>query len=98
MLAQHRLEAGIASLASPDVTIPKQKNDGKGKAIMFADVSKSMLLHERLGDEKARIIIDQLLEMAAKAVQQHKGRVVKTIGDELLAVLPSADAAARAAR
>jgi len=31
-------------------------------------------------------------------VKAHKGRVVKTIGDEIMAVLPTADAAARAAR
>ena len=98
MLAQNRLETALASGANPDITVPKQKNDGKGKAILFADVSKSMLLHERLGDEKARTIIDHLLDLAAKAVRQNKGRVVKTIGDELLAVLPTADAAARAAR
>jgi adenylate cyclase len=99
MLAQGLLQAALAPSASPDITHQKPtKNDGKGKAIMFADVSKSMLLHERLGDEQARQIIDELLELAAKAVREHKGRVVKTIGDEILAVLPTADAAARAAR
>ena len=99
MLAAHEIKAGIPAGASPDVTLPVEgKSDGKGPAILFADVSKSMLMHERLGDEAARVVIDGLLALAAKAVQAHRGRVVKTIGDELLAVLPSADAAARAAR
>ena len=91
----------VASLqgAGPDITHPKLgKNDGKGPAILFADVSKSMLIHEKLGDKKARVLIDQLLLIATAAIREHGGRIVKTIGDEVLAVLPSADAAARAAR
>jgi adenylate cyclase len=91
----------IASLqgASPDITHPKPgKNDGKGPAILFADVSKSMLLHDKLGDEKARAVIDRLLLIATAAIREHDGRIVKTIGDEVLAILPTADAAARAAR
>ena len=92
-------ETGSLAGASPDITHPTAKEkDGKGRAILFADVTKSMLLHEKLGDEKARVVIDNLLAMATKAVKAHKGRVVKTIGDEILAILPTADAAARAAR
>lgn len=93
------IEPGSPVVAGPDITHPvARKNDGRGQAILFADVSRSMLLHERLGDAEARIVIDELLSLAEKAVRAHHGRVVKTIGDEILAVLPSADAAARAAR
>ena len=94
-------EIGLGSLAGqgPDVTLPADsRNDGKGPAILFADVSRSMLLHERLGDNAARVVIDNLLALAAKAIRAHAGRVVKTIGDEILAVMSTADAAARAAR
>ena len=91
-------DSGSLAGASPDITQPTAKNDVKGPAILFADVSKSMLLHEKLGDEKARVVIDGLLAIAATAVKAHKGRVIKNIGDEILAILPSADAAARAAR
>lgn len=94
-------EIGLGSLAGqgPDVTLPTEsRNDGKGPAILFADVSKSMLLHERLGDHAARVVIDNLLALAARAIHANRGRVVKTIGDEILAVMPTADAAARAAR
>jgi len=66
-------------------------------AILFADVSQSMRLHEELGDLAARTVIDMLLELARGAVTAHGGHVVKHIGDEILAVLPDADAAARAA-
>ena len=93
------LESGPLAGAGPDVTLPKvHRKDGKGPAIMYADVSKSMLLHERLGDLAARTLIDTLLSLAEKAVLAHRGRVVKSIGDEILAVLPNADAAACAAR
>ncbi len=92
-------ENGPMAGASPDITLPKvHRKDGKGAAILFADVSKSMLMHERLGDLAARELIDRLLAMADKAIRAHRGRVIKTIGDEILAVLPTADAAARAAR
>ena len=100
MLAVNKaLESGPLAGASPDITLPKvHRKDGKGPAIMFADVSKSMLLHERLGDQAARVLIDNLLAMAEKAIKAHRGRVIKYIGDEILAVLPNADAAVLAAR
>ncbi len=99
MIGIDPLQTGSLAGANPDITLPTPKEkDGKGPAIMFADVTKSMLLHERLGDNAARQVIDSLLEMATRAVKAHKGRVIKMIGDEILAVLPTADAAARAAR
>ena len=67
------------------------------RAILFADVSQSMRLHETLGDLAARKVIDMLLDLARVAVVAHGGHVVKKIGDEILAVLPDADSAARAA-
>lgn len=95
--SSQKLSNSLSGL-SPDVTLPTDREpEGRGPAVMYADVSKSMLLHERLGDRAARVVIDRLLALTTKAVRAHGGRVVKTIGDEILAVLPSADAAARAA-
>ncbi len=89
---------GALAGISPDVTLPTNREpEGHGPAVLFADVSKSMQLHERLGDREARVVIDRLLALATRAVKAHGGRVVKTIGDEILAILPHADAAARAA-
>lgn len=83
--------------ASSDVTWPLARDtDGRGPAILFADVCKSMLLHERLGDAAARIVIDRLLGLAVRAVTAHGGRLAKEIGDEIIAVMPGADAAGRA--
>lgn len=93
------LDSGPLAGASPDITLPKvHRKDGRGPAILFADVSKSMQLHERLGDQAARVLIDQLLAMAERAITAHRGRVIKYIGDEVLAILPNADAAVCAAR
>ena len=97
--ASDSLAAKSPAISSPDITHPTATpNDGKGPAILFADVSKSMQLHERLGDHAARQVIDELLGLARKAVTRQGGRTIKTIGDEILAILPTADAAAQAAR
>lgn len=98
---KHKLADSLAG-AGLDTTLPTDSlaaraADGSGPAVLFADVSRSMLLHEKLGDRHARVVIDRLLRLAAKAVKAHGGRVVKNIGDEILAVMPGADAAARAA-
>jgi class 3 adenylate cyclase len=56
--------------------------------IVFADVSGSTGLFERLGDTAARRAILQVLNLCADVVQRHGGRVVKTMGDELMATFP----------
>ncbi|MEO7728411.1 MAG: adenylate/guanylate cyclase domain-containing protein [Burkholderiales bacterium] len=66
-------------------------------AIMFADVSGSTSLYEKLGDERALAAIENVLGELRKSTALHDGRVIKTIGDEVMAVLPSADAAMQAA-
>jgi class 3 adenylate cyclase len=66
-------------------------------AILFADVSGSTSLYEKLGDQSALAAIDRVLAELRKSITFQSGRVIKTIGDELMAVLPSADAAMQAA-
>lgn len=66
-------------------------------AILFADISGSAKLYETLGDAEALSTIDRCLTIIRQACVDSGGRVVKTIGDEVMAVFPAADAAARAA-
>jgi adenylate cyclase len=66
-------------------------------AILFADVSGSTSLYEKLGDQTALTAIDGVLSEMRKAIAFQQGRVVKTIGDELMAVFATADAAMQAA-
>lgn len=60
-------------------------------AILFADIASSTQLYDTLGDARAMAIIDSVLDQTRIAVLAHQGRVVKTIGDEIMAVMLSAD-------
>jgi len=66
-------------------------------AVLFADVSGSTRLYETLGDERALRTIARCLDLIRESCVGHTGRVIKTIGDEVMAVFPSADEAAQAA-
>lgn len=66
-------------------------------AVLFADVSGSTRLYELLGDTRAFAAINSCLDLLRRVTVAHGGHVVKTIGDEIMAVLPSADAAVQAA-
>jgi adenylate cyclase len=61
------------------------------QAILFADVCGSSALYKQLGNLKAKLIIDQLLASIQTTVTRFKGRVIKTIGDEVMASFVSAD-------
>jgi len=66
-------------------------------AILFADVSGSTKLYEKLGDQRALAAIESVLSELRKSIAFQRGRVVKTIGDEVMAVFETADAAMQAA-
>jgi len=65
--------------------------------ILFADVSGSTKLFEQRGDVEARRIIAAVLEALSKVCASHGGKVIKTIGDEIMCTLPSAMAGVLAA-
>ena len=67
-------------------------------AVLFADVVGSTELYEALGDIKARDTIAHCLDAMKTATEQHGGRVIKTIGDEVMSTFPTADDALNAAR
>jgi len=56
--------------------------------ILFADVSGSTRLFETRGDEQARRIVASVLLALAEVAARHGGRVVKTIGDEIMCTFP----------
>ena len=66
-------------------------------AVLFADISGSAKLYENLGDAEALATVERCLAIIKEVCVEGSGRVVKTIGDEVMAVFPSADGAARAA-
>ncbi len=66
-------------------------------AIMFADISGSTRLFEVLGDSNARAIIAETLHVLTDIVHTYSGKVIKTIGDEIMCTFPTADDATNAA-
>lgn len=62
-----------------------------GVAVLFADVAGSTKLYEAVGDTDAKTLIDEALIAMQVITKRHRGRVVKTIGDELMCVFPSAE-------
>ena len=60
-------------------------------AVLFADVAGSTKLYEALGDTEAKELIDEALIGMKAITQRHRGRVIKTIGDELMCVFPNAE-------
>jgi adenylate cyclase len=66
-------------------------------AVLFADVSGSTKLYESEGDEAAMEAIARCIEQMRLTVESSGGRVVKTIGDEVMAAFSTPDAAAYAA-
>ncbi len=73
------------------------ENNQVSMAILFADVCRSTQLFEQYGDLKARELVAAAIELMSRSTERYQGRVVKTIGDEVMAVLPNADRAVLAA-
>lgn len=57
--------------------------------VVFADLVGSTGLFERLGDATASRFLTQLTGALSKTFEQHRGRVVKLLGDGLFVVFPS---------
>jgi class 3 adenylate cyclase len=66
-------------------------------AVMFADISDSTSLYQKLGDVAARNIVNACLKVINGVLARYEGRLVKTIGDEVMCVFPDADLAVLAA-
>jgi len=66
-------------------------------AVLFADVVGSTRLYEVLGDLKARDMVVQCVDLMRTATERNRGTVIKTIGDEILAIFPTANDAVNAA-
>ncbi len=58
--------------------------------ILFADIAGSTKLFEKLGDVGARSITTVVLGALTEVTHRHGGRVIKTIGDELMCTFPGA--------
>src|SRR3989442_8105119 len=65
--------------------------------VLFADVSGSTHLYETAGDAAALDAIGRCIERLSQAAESTGGGVLKTMGDEVMVLFPTPDAAASAA-
>jgi class 3 adenylate cyclase len=66
-------------------------------AVMFTDIVGSTTLSSSMGDLRYREVIEQHDLISHRLIQHHRGRVVKSTGDGILAVFDSPSAAVAAA-
>ena len=66
-------------------------------AVLFADVSGSTKLYETAGNAIAHAAVESCVNIMRQKTVAAKGRVIKTIGDEVMSAFRSADEAADAA-
>src|SRR5262245_30901113 len=60
-------------------------------AVLFADIAGSTKLYDTLGDTQAKWLVDECIRIMRETIGRYAGRVIKTIGDEVMCVLPDAD-------
>lgn len=67
------------------------------RTVLFADLRGSTALYETLGNAEAAVVVTQSVTLLGQVVGNHGGRVVKTLGDGLMAVFDGAEQALSAA-
>jgi class 3 adenylate cyclase len=66
-------------------------------AILFADISGSTALYDKLGNELALQVVSRTLGILTREMAAQQGSLVKTIGDEIMCVFPDTTTAINAA-
>jgi len=66
-------------------------------AVLFADICGSTALYDSLGDDLARRLLARCIATMVSEITVHNGTLIKTIGDEIMCIFPSAEAAMHAA-
>ena len=66
-------------------------------SVLCADVSGSARLHEKLGDAEALRAVDRCVKRMERAIDGFGGRVLKSVGGEVMAAFDSVDEACQAA-
>ncbi len=94
MHSADNVDALLKARAEIDEQLRKHKN---ALTVLFTDVVGSTRFFERNGDTAGLVMIHRHDELAACAIQQYEGTVVKTIGDSAMAEFPNPGAAVRAA-
>ena len=69
----------------------------KDKAVLFADISESGALYQKLGDAAARNVVNACIGALTAVVRKFDGELVKTLGDAVMCTFPNADVGVQAA-
>jgi adenylate cyclase len=72
-------------------------SESRDPCVLFASVCGSSRLYEKLGDTEAMYAVERCLKRMERATVAFKGRVVKAIGDEIMALFESSEDALLAA-
>jgi adenylate cyclase len=67
-------------------------------AVLFADISGSTALYDKLGNELALQLVTRTLDILTREMELRQGKLIKTIGDEIMCIFPDATLAVEAAR
>jgi len=67
-------------------------------AVLFADISGSTALYDKLGNELALKLVTRTLDILTREMEVRQGTLIKTIGDEIMCIFPDATVAVEAAR
>jgi len=66
-------------------------------AVLFADISGSSDLYEKLGDAQAQQSIKQCVDIMTGVLPDYQGTLIKVINDEVMCTFPTAELAFHAA-
>lgn len=89
--------SGIQLLHHPDykrlfgeqVISERERVQIQAITIMFTDITGSTRMYETLGDAKAYNIVRDHFEIFFESIEKYGGKVIKTIGDAVMASFPS---------
>ena len=69
----------------------------KKLAILFADISGSTALYAQHGDGAARQMVSACINIMTGSINTYQGKLIKTLGDEIMCTFPTAESAFYAA-
>jgi len=87
----------VEALAGERTRAPDGSFGRRVQAVMFTDIVGSTAYFERHGDQAGMAMVERHNRLLIPSVQGHGGRVIKTIGDAIMAAFPEAGSALAAA-
>ncbi len=85
-------------LFAADVLAPGQEIGVRRLVFMFSDLKGSTALYQAIGDARAFAVVREHFAVFDRIIGERKGTMVKTVGDAVMAVFPSAADAIAATR